>query len=202
MGNKQVCDRCKTDISTVPTKSKSQFYGGYFGKVLFVGKAKAGKSSIIKQLVGEDFDRNYVATKEIDFSTVEKKHDYHNVKLQLWECGGTWKYQTMTSTYFRGAGVVVLVYDTSNGDMSEVERFARECNTHCSDTCTKIIVGNQIVSGNPVTEEVVDDLIYRNGFEKHMMVNASTGEGIDKLLAYIMDSIIKISVAKDRCRAA
>ena len=70
--------------------------------------------------------------------------DEQIVKLQIWDTAGQERFRTMTSSYYRGAHGIIIVYDVTDRDsfdnvrqwMHEIERFANP------GVC-KILVGNK-----------------------------------------------------------
>ncbi len=70
--------------------------------------------------------------------------DEQIVKLQIWDTAGQERFRTLTSSYYRGAHGIIIVYDVTDRDsfdnvrqwMHEIERFANP------GVC-KILVGNK-----------------------------------------------------------
>ena len=66
------------------------------------------------------------------------------IKLQIWDTAGQERFRTLTSSYYRGAHGIIIVYDVCDRDsfenvrqwMTEIERFA-------SEQVNKLLVGNK-----------------------------------------------------------
>jgi small GTP-binding protein len=90
-------------------------------KLLLVGDSGTGKSSLLlrfteDKFLGEDI---HMATIGVDFKV--KFLDLadlgiHRLKLTIWDTAGQERFRTLTSSYFRGAHGVVLVYDVNDRD--------------------------------------------------------------------------------------
>jgi internalin A len=57
-------------------------------KVLLVGDGGSGKTSLVKQLLGEKFDKNEPQTQGINIKQWEIKDDSNLIKAHLWDFGG------------------------------------------------------------------------------------------------------------------
>jgi len=67
------------------------------------------------------------------------------VKLSIWDTAGQERFRTITSSYYRGAQGVILVYDVSNRETFEaLPRWYSELETYVSESVIKIIVGNKV----------------------------------------------------------
>ncbi|KAG2206420.1 hypothetical protein INT45_003905 [Circinella minor] len=67
-------------------------------------------------------------------------------KLTIWDTAGQERFRTLTSSYYRGAQGVILVYDVSSRDSFEaLDTWWNEVNTYCSSPdVVKMIVGNKV----------------------------------------------------------
>ncbi|XP_077511658.1 ras-related protein Rab-36-like isoform X2 [Amblyomma americanum] len=71
------------------------------------------RSSVGAEFCHEVYDANYKATIGVDFE-VEKFSILHvPFSLQIWDTAGQERFRSITSAYYRGAQVVILVFDLS-----------------------------------------------------------------------------------------
>jgi len=67
------------------------------------------------------------------------------VKLSIWDTAGQERFRTITSSYYRGAQGIILVYDVSNRESFEaLPRWYSELETYVSSSVVKIVVGNKV----------------------------------------------------------
>ncbi|KAG5641005.1 hypothetical protein DXG03_006388 [Asterophora parasitica] len=67
------------------------------------------------------------------------------VKLSIWDTAGQERFRTITSSYYRGAQGIILVYDVSNRESFEaLPRWYSELETYVSSSVVKILVGNKV----------------------------------------------------------
>ncbi|RSH76887.1 uncharacterized protein EHS24_003820 [Apiotrichum porosum] len=101
-----------------------------------------GNSSVDDDFLSEE---ETTATIGVDFKVKSIELDGHRYKLSVWDTAGQERFRTLTSSYYRGAQGVVLVYDVSSrNSFDELIKWFREIDTYCSEDVVKIIVGNKV----------------------------------------------------------
>jgi len=89
-------------------------------KVLLIGNANTGKSSLIRRLILDEFDESYCATVGVDLSAIAVNVDaFTPVILTVIDLGGQEDFTALRSQYYKGAHFVTLVYDVSDRDSFE-----------------------------------------------------------------------------------
>ena len=99
--------------------------------MVLVGESGVGKSSAITQYCEDDFRPMTSSTIGVDFRVkiVDTETNNKAVKLQLWDTAGQERFRSLTTSYYRMADGIILVYDTSDEatlDALEVAR-ANQC---------------------------------------------------------------------------
>ena len=82
-------------------------------KVILAGPAGTGKSSLLLRFVDDCFSEAYISTIGVDFKIKALNVNGGNIKLQLWDTAGQERFKTITSSYYRGAQAIILVFDLS-----------------------------------------------------------------------------------------
>merc|ERR1711963_1231957 len=82
-------------------------------KVVFLGDAGVGKTSLILRLTDEAFDHTSDIDPTCDFDRRSKNFNWRGQShtLQLWDTAGEEMFRTMTSSYFRNADGIILMFD-------------------------------------------------------------------------------------------
>ena len=83
-------------------------------KIIFVGDAGVGKTTIINRLMDNPFIEEYEPSIGVDFMSKNIKYHGQSVKLQIWDTAGQEKYKGLIPSYVRNSSIVFLVYDISS----------------------------------------------------------------------------------------
>jgi len=107
-----------------------------------------GKSSLLLRFADEtwlDEDESH-ATIGVDFRVHRMQvKDGKKVKLSIWDTAGQERFRTITSSYYRGAQGIILVYDVASRETFDaLPRWFTEMEPYVSPSVIKIIVGNKV----------------------------------------------------------
>ena len=82
-------------------------------KIIFVGDAATGKTSIINRIIDNPFNEIYEISIGIDFMSKNIRFRGQNTKIQIWDSASQEKYKGLIPSYIRNSSLVFLVYDVS-----------------------------------------------------------------------------------------
>lgn len=82
-------------------------------KVLILGDSGVGKTSILRRFIYDDYS-DTSSSVGVDFLSKPLTIEDVNVNLQIWDTAGQERFRTITSSYYRGAKIILIVYDISN----------------------------------------------------------------------------------------
>ena len=171
-------------------------------KVVIVGEAGVGKTSIMQMYSEGTFSKNQSST--IGATCCEKDVTVNkiNYSVSIWDTAGQESYRTIVPLYFRGASIAVVVLDITNRKTLEGVDFWV--------TTLKENLGNDVVislCANKMDleqERVVDDEEILTTAQNHKVpvfyTSAATGVGISSLFEYCLSQLAPES--KDEEKAA
>jgi Ras-related protein Rab-18 len=116
-------------------------------KLLLIGNSSVGKSSLLLRFSDEQWlpEDESSATIGVDFRVHKMDVKGKKVKLSIWDTAGQERFRTITSSYYRGAQGIILVYDVSSRESFEaLPRWFSELETYVSSSVVKIVVGNKV----------------------------------------------------------
>eukprot|EP00002_Diphylleia_rotans_P039620 TRINITY_DN9224_c0_g1_i1.p1 TRINITY_DN9224_c0_g1~~TRINITY_DN9224_c0_g1_i1.p1 ORF type:complete len:206 (+),score=43.34 TRINITY_DN9224_c0_g1_i1:43-660(+) len=164
-------------------------------KLLLVGDSGVGKSSIMNRFCTGQYEEDNTSTIGVDFKIKLINIGDKRVKLTIWDTAGQEKFRTLTSSYYRGAHGIIMVYDvTSSQSFESLSSWMKEVESHSTHPdAIKMLVANKIDQESK--RKVVKDsgLTYaRSNNMIFMECSAKTRVGVqqafEELVTKILDS--------------
>jgi Ras-related protein Rab-1A len=116
----------------------------YLFKLLLIGDSGVGKSCLLLRFADDVFSETYISTIGVDFKIRTIELDGKVVKLQIWDTAGQERFRTITSSYYRGAHGIIIVYDvTDQGSYNSVKSWLEEIRLYADTKVNRLLVGNK-----------------------------------------------------------
>ncbi|CDO97632.1 unnamed protein product [Coffea canephora] len=126
----------------------------YLFKLLLIGDSSVGKSCLLLRFADDSYVDSYISTIGVDFKIRTVELDGKTIKLQIWDTAGQERFRTITSSYYRGAHGIIIVYDvTEMESFNNVKQWLNEIDRYANDSVCKLLVGNKC---DLVENKVVD----------------------------------------------
>jgi len=174
-----------------------------FLKIMILGNAGVGKTSILERYVNKAFTGNYKVTIGADFLTRDLVVDAQKIKLQIWDTAGQEKYRSLGIAYYRGADACMLVFDvadkTTFKDLDKwVEAFLAQIPEEKAKNFPIILLGNK--ADKP--DRIVSAEMAKKWCAEHEDVpfyetSAKLGQGLEEAFEHIAKLAIQRTKDED-----
>ena len=116
----------------------------YMFKLVLIGDSEVGKTQLLLRYTKNQFTLRPVPTIGVEFVAQTVRFDDHVIRAQIWDTAGQDRYRAITSTYYRQAIGVLLVYDISRKvSFDNINRWLTEVRDHADEKAEIILVGNK-----------------------------------------------------------
>ncbi|KAL6989327.1 Ras-related protein RABD2a [Sarracenia purpurea var. burkii] len=116
----------------------------YLFKLLLIGDSGVGKSCLLLRFADDSYLDSYISTIGVDFKIRTVEQDGKTIKLQIWDTAGQERFRTITSSYYRGAHGIIIVYDITDPEsFNNVKQWLSEIDRYATENVNKLLVGNK-----------------------------------------------------------
>jgi len=156
----------------------------YLFKIIIVGDAGVGKSSLLMRYVDGVYNNVYSGTIGVDYRVCTIKGagpKDDTIKLQLWDTAGQERFRHITTAYFRGAQLAIIVFDLCDIDsFRSVKYWLDTAEREAPADAIRILVGSKADGRQRVSALDIDSLVQEYNIT-YMTCSALTGAGIEEL---------------------
>ena len=163
----------------------------YLLKIVTVGSASVGKTSMIIRYSSGTFREHYSPTLGTGFAYKKLKLGDDFATLQIWDMGSQDFLERVRANYYIGTHAVVFMYDVTSWDsVNEVYEWKKEADRHL-DNYTKLLVGNKtdLALERVISPEEGKQLAEELGMD-HIEVSVEMDKNVNEAFAKITRNII------------
>lgn len=118
-----------------------------------IGDSGVGKSKLLYRFAEDTWTDGYISTIGVDFKVRTIELDSRTIKLQIWDTAGQERFRTISSTYYRGAHSILIVYDVTNREsFANVPRWLDEVSKYARENVDVLLLGNKADEGPGLRE--------------------------------------------------
>lgn len=176
----------------------------YMFKVLLLGDAGVGKTSLMWRFSDDVFNQTYISTIGIDLKLRTIDVEGKKVRLQVWDTAGQERFHAISVSYYRTAVGIMLVYDiTRRRSFENIAKWLRNIDEHAQEDVVKLLIGNKCDMQQPrdvkrEEGEMLADEYDMSFFETSAKENESIDEAFECIAREIMERFVPGWAIKER----
>ena len=162
-------------------------------KLLLIGDSGVGKSCLLLRFADDTYTESYISTIGVDFKIRTIELDGKTIKLQIWDTAGQERFRTITSSYYRGAHGIIVVFDvTDQESFNNVKQWLHEIDRYACANVKKLLVGNKcdLASKRAVPTEQAAEFAESLGVE-YLETSAKSALNVEKAFTTMASEIRK-----------
>ncbi|KAK1333232.1 hypothetical protein QTO34_006772 [Cnephaeus nilssonii] len=137
--------------------------------------------------------------KGIDFKIKTVELQGKKIKLQIWDTAGQERFHTITTSYYRGAMGIMLVYDITNGKSFEnISKWLRNIDEHANEDVERMLLGNKCdMDDKRVVPKGKGEQIAREHGIRFFETSAKANINIEKAFLTLAEDILRKTPVKE-----
>ena len=135
----------------------------------------------------------------VDFKLKNIEIDGKKIKLQIWDTAGEERFRTITTSYYKGAHAILIVFDITEKDsFDHVKNWVADIDKFAKQGVLRILVGNKcdLEKQRNVSKEEANELAEKLGI-KYIETSAKDTINIETLFVdtakYLLSKQVNIS---------
>ncbi|SPC61216.1 probable VPS21 - Rab5-like GTPase involved in vacuolar protein sorting [Ustilago sp. UG-2017b] len=114
-------------------------------KLVLLGEAAVGKSSVVLRFVQNDFQENKEPTIGAAFLTQKCRLEDRLIKFEIWDTAGQERFHSLAPMYYRNAQASAVIYDvTKASSFEKAKSWVKELQRQANPNIVIALVGNKI----------------------------------------------------------
>ncbi len=165
----------------------------YIIKIVLLGDANVGKTSLLYRWIENKFRENYKSTLGVNLLKKDMNiTGYGEVSAQIWDLGGQESFKSLRRLYLEGANGALLLYDMTNKESYEkldewIQSFKED-----RENEPIILIGNKsdLKDKIKITDKDANQFAKRNKVDI-IITSAKTGKNVEKSFIELTTKILK-----------
>ncbi|UCC21283.1 MAG: GTP-binding protein [Promethearchaeota archaeon] len=164
----------------------------YILKMVLLGEANVGKTSLVYRFIENKFRENYKSTLGVNLLKKDMSIEgYGDVSAQIWDLGGQESFKSLRKLYLEGANGALLVYDMTNQKSFEKLDEWVQSFRDARDNAPMILIGNKSDLKNQIKINENESSKYADKNNMGMIItSAKTGQNVEQAFIQLTKQIL------------
>ena len=166
-------------------------------KIVLLGAASTGKTSIVNRFAHNHFSQTNEATIGAAFVSKIIKIQDKEIKLEIWDTGGSEKYRSLAPMYYHDTQGAIIVLDlTSQSSFEEAQKWLEELKKNGPSKVVVSCAANKvdIQEHRQVNETELINFVENNQIDIFKETSALNGQNVIELFTELAESILNQSI--------
>ncbi|NHJ05430.1 MAG: GTP-binding protein [Candidatus Heimdallarchaeota archaeon] len=166
----------------------------YIFKVLLIGEAAVGKTSLTLKFVHGKFKSDYLLTVGMEPYSKYITVGNNTVTLSIWDIAGQQRFDVFRTMFFRGAKAALLVFDlTRPATLSKLQNWYEDLIKNAGKDVLTILVGNKndLEDLRSVSNKEAIAFAKKIKALTYIETSAKTGENVDESFKMITEKLVE-----------
>ena len=179
--------------------------GSFHCRVVVIGEASVGKTSILNQLIDHCFYEHEQSTVGANYQLFVQEVDGVKIEIQIWDTAGQEKFRSLGPIYFRNSLGAVVVYDVTNRhSFDNLETWITSFQDVAGTNTVVTVVGNKCdmpESEIQIPESEAQKWAETKGYES-FRTSAKTGVGVKETFYSLARQLLKNRMSRTRSKGS
>ncbi|MFW9783139.1 MAG: Rab family GTPase [Candidatus Heimdallarchaeota archaeon] len=167
--------------------------GHYIIKIVLLGEANVGKTSLVYRFIEDKFRENYKSTLGVNLLKKDMQlEEFGEVSAQIWDLGGQESFRSLRKLYLEGANGALVVYDcTKKKSFEKLSDWIQDFKQARGNEPI-VLIGNKkdLEDKIKVPESDGNEFANKNNME-FISTSAKTGSNVEEAFIEITKKILK-----------
>lgn len=166
----------------------------FHGRVVVIGDASVGKTSILNRLLESRFNEFEASTVGMNYQLFTNEVGGTHVELQIWDTAGQEKFRSLGTVYFRNSIGAIVVFDlTTVSTFHNLGKWITTFTDVAENNAVIFVVGNKCDLKEQISlqKSEIMDWIEANGY-KYFETSAKTGDGVNELFDAMSKELVQM----------
>lgn len=166
----------------------------YIFKVLLIGEAAVGKTSLTMKFISGKFKSDYLLTVGMEPYSKYIKIGDDMVTLSIWDIAGQQRFDVFRTMFFRGAKAALLVFDlTRPATLTKLHDWHVDLIKNAGKDVVPILVGNKNDLEDLRSVPRKDAIAYAKKIKAlaYIETSAKTGDNVDESFTKITEKLVQ-----------